>query len=125
MQDGARDDHRLVATYGSVLIGLDVVGVIWIAFQLMTVLNEPESVPLVAMFRDLPADARTLVVDEETVEFPEGLGLFLGVFLYVLVLWVAGSLIGRLIRSGVDLLQLDVARAVRRLVERSAAPARG
>jgi hypothetical protein len=118
MENEEESRQRKIKTgTGLGLVGLGVLGVVWIAWLLFSLGDGPHAIPLVGKFLAFDAAARTIVTPSGNYEVPEGAYFAAGIFLYIMVLAVAVSLIKALLTAGVTLLGHDVASAVNRLGE--------
>jgi hypothetical protein len=106
---------RLTAAIGLVLLGMGIIGVVWIAHALITLSTAPRAIPLMEKFLAFDNAARSIGTPDGPVQLPEGLYFAVGVFLYILVLGIAAMLAKALIVSGTKLVQLDVTPLLNRL----------
>jgi len=94
MENEEESTHRKINTgTGLALVGVGVVGVLWIAERLFSLGDGPQAIPLVGKFLAFDAAARTIVTPSGKYEVPEGAYFAAGIFLYILMLGVGVSLI--------------------------------
>jgi len=107
--------RRSIAAIGLVLLGLGIIGVIWIGHAIITLSTAPHAIPFMEKFLAFDNVARSIETPEGPVELPEGLYFVAGVFLYILLLTVAAMLTKVLVVSGTKLLHYDVTPLLNRL----------
>jgi hypothetical protein len=109
--------RKLRARVGLVLIGLGVVGVLWIAERIIALAGGAHSVPLISKFLAYDESGRSIVTPGGSIVLPEGLYFAIGFFLYILALWVAAGLAKALLTTGAHLMGHEFTSVVHRLRE--------
>jgi hypothetical protein len=100
--------QRLKGAVGLLLLLMGIIGVVWIAYSIMTLSTAPQSIPIIGKFASFDKAARSLDTPEGRIEMPEGLYYAVGIFLYVLVLAIGASLVKALITTGANLLNQEM-----------------
>ena len=92
---------------GLVLTGAGLAAGAWVVSSVLKLIDDPRAAALVRMFADLSAAERSLDAGVYgSMEMPPGLGLLLGVVLYIFLISVVGRLALKAISAGVGLIQL-------------------
>lgn len=93
---------------GLLLLLMGIIGVVWIAYSIMTLGTAPQSIPIIGKFASFDNAARSLDTPEGRIEMPEGLYYAVGIFLYILALAIGASLVKALIATGANLLNQEM-----------------
>ena len=93
------------------LVAAGAIGVLFMGERIVAIGNGPQNIPLIAKFLAFDATARKIIVPDGEIEVPEGAYFAVGTFLYLLALFIAGSLTKVLIVTGAGLLRVDVNRS--------------
>lgn len=108
---------RIATGVGLLLVATGIAGVLWIGQQIIALGNDPQSIPLIAKFLAFDSTARTIVISNDKIVLPEGLYFAVGLFLFILVVFVAATLAKSLVSIGASLLGHNVASVLNRLRE--------
>lgn len=91
-----------------VLLALGIVGVLWIANQLITLITSPNEIGIVSQFANLDERARVISTPGGNIQLPSSFNFTVGVLAYIGALGIAVSLTKLLISSGITLLDGQV-----------------
>ena len=115
MEYPERDDSfkRVRNALGVTLILLGVAGVIWIAINIVQLVQEPSSVVLAQAFTSMIESDRTILISGQPLVLPRSLLFGTGIVLFLMAMGVAAALARSLIVGGVNLLEHDIRRLLR------------
>lgn len=91
-----------------VLLALGIVGVLWIANQLIILITSPNDISLVSQFANLDERARVISMPGGSIQLPSSFNFTVGILAYIGALGIAVSLTKLLISSGITLLDGQV-----------------
>jgi fatty acid desaturase len=112
--------RRLRSRVGLILIGLGVAGILLIAERIIALAADAQGIPLIARFLAYDESGRSIVASGGSVVLPEGLYLAVGLFLYILALWVFAGLARALLTAGAHLMGQEFTSVAHRLREEMA-----
>lgn len=91
-----------------ILLALGIIGVLWIANQLIILITTPTEISLVSQFANLDERARVVSTPGGNIQLPSSFNFTVGVLAYIGALGIAVSLTKLLISSGITLLDGQV-----------------
>lgn len=101
--------QKLKLVVAILLLILGIIGVVWIANQVIILVTTPLDIPLIKQFMAFESQARMMVtIPNGTIELPASFTFGLGVITYIFALGVAVSITKLLITSCVNLLESQV-----------------
>jgi hypothetical protein len=94
--------------FGGLLLTIGIASVTWILYSIVNVTTSPQSIPLMVKFIGFDEEAIIKMTPDGSIQLPAGFFYASGLFLYIIVLGIAGSLTKVLLSTGTRLLEPDI-----------------
>ena len=98
-QSSGNGDNTLKLVIAGILFIVFMIGIIWFAGQVITLINEPNKLALATYFDTLDEPSRILEIDNAKAIIPVSFFMVAAIFFHILVLMIVGSILKAVLTS--------------------------